>query len=298
MANPRPWFRVHNEFRSDPKVRMMSDTDQIRLVLLWCLRNESGDLSKLTHDEIAYGLGITTSEWLRTQAIFLEKKFIDEDNNPRTWMQRQYISDSSTERVRRHRAAKKKGASSAPGENASKQEETTPAPPKKAAKAAKHSADPRHIACKEEINKYWKSRNKDEMPWDGAEGGALGKLLSASPDLTPQRLNQLLRNRYLSEVTHSDRPSKWLASIHSFANGALDRFGKPKGIPNARANSITAKSEIAVANMFEALGGREHNHRSINEDGDQTNRDPWDDVPQGGGGKIIEGTTSPSPAGA
>lgn len=92
----------------------------------------------------------------------------------------------------------------------------------------KHSADPRHIASKEAVRAYWKSKNPDiEMPWNGMEGRRLGMLLGGSPDLTAEQVKALLRNRYQSEVNHSDRPGKWLFSLLSYASGPIDKYGKP-----------------------------------------------------------------------
>lgn len=98
--------------------------------------------------------------------------------------------------------------------------------PSRARKA--RAADSRHQECREAIRAYWNSRNsKIEMPWDGSEGKALGTLLSASPDLNVEKVSELLRNRYRSEVNHSDRPSLWLRSLLSYASGPIDRYGKP-----------------------------------------------------------------------
>lgn len=91
----------------------------------------------------------------------------------------------------------------------------------------KHSSDPRHLACKEAIFEYYRSKNQTDPPWNGMEGKALGMLLGADPHLDAERIRDLLRCRYLSEVNHADRPGKWLGSLHSYANGPLDKFGKP-----------------------------------------------------------------------
>jgi len=113
------WFRLYSDFRNDPKVRTMSDTMQIRLVRLFCLRCES-PTEVLTEEEIAFGLGIelfreTLHETLHetkamlheTKRLFLSKKFIDENWAITNWSKRQFASDSSTERVRKHRLNKR-----------------------------------------------------------------------------------------------------------------------------------------------------------------------------------------------
>jgi len=161
----------------------------------------------------------------------------------------------------------------------------------------KHSADPRHIACKGWLEKYWNHFNpQDQMPWDGAEGKALGMLLGASPALTPERFHEMLRNRGKSEgVVHSERPSLWLRKIHNYANGPIDRFGKPLqvGISGKEDRNLTAfKAAIS------ATRARRGDNSCAYEDGDFTERDDNPNVLTGRGGKIIEATTPPSPAGA
>lgn len=107
MANP--WFRMYSEFATDPKVQMMSEADQRRFLMLLCLRCSNGDVT-LQDDEIAFQLRITVDEWTQTKSTFLSKGLINEHNQPTAWDRRQFISDSSAERVRRHRAKKKQEA--------------------------------------------------------------------------------------------------------------------------------------------------------------------------------------------
>lgn len=103
MANP--WFRFYAEFLHDPKVRVMSDKDQLRLVLLFCLRC-NGNVT-LQDKHVTFSLRISDEEWQQTKAVFVESGFIDSNNNVLNWDRRQFISDSSAERVRRHRALHK-----------------------------------------------------------------------------------------------------------------------------------------------------------------------------------------------
>ena len=107
MANP--WFRMYAEFATDPKVQMMSESDQRRFVMLLCLRCSNDDVT-LHDDEVAFQLRISNDEWSRSKALFLQKGLINEDNTPTSWDKRQFVSDSSAERVRRHRENKKKAA--------------------------------------------------------------------------------------------------------------------------------------------------------------------------------------------
>ena len=104
MANQ--WFRMYSEFATDPKVQMLSEADQRRFVMVLCMRC-SNDNVTLHDTEIAFQLRISNEQWAATKAVFLAKNLINEDNTPTAWDKRQFASDSSAERVARHRAKKK-----------------------------------------------------------------------------------------------------------------------------------------------------------------------------------------------
>ena len=104
MANP--WFRVYSEFATDPKVQSMSEAMQRRLMMLMCLRC-SDVLATLQDDELQFALHISESELDETKALFVRKGFADSEWNLLNWDKRQFNSDSSTERSRKSREAKK-----------------------------------------------------------------------------------------------------------------------------------------------------------------------------------------------
>ncbi len=99
------WFRMYGEFANDPKVQMLDESLQRRLVMLFCFRCNVS--LPLQDEEVAFQLRISRQQWDETKSIFLDKGFIDSSNNIINWEKRQYKSDSSLERVRRHREAKK-----------------------------------------------------------------------------------------------------------------------------------------------------------------------------------------------
>jgi hypothetical protein len=104
MANP--WFRLYSEFAHDPKVQMLSEAMQRRYVMLMCLRC-SEVLETLHETEIAFQLRLSTSELEETKDLFISKNFIDKHWNLLNWDKRQFVSDSSTMRVAKHRNKKK-----------------------------------------------------------------------------------------------------------------------------------------------------------------------------------------------
>jgi hypothetical protein len=98
MANA--WFRFYAEFEDDPKVQMMSEVDQRRLALLFCQRCKE---EIRTDEQRSFKWRVSLAEVARTKAVFLANGFIDEDWNLLNWNKRQFLSDSSTDRVRNHR---------------------------------------------------------------------------------------------------------------------------------------------------------------------------------------------------
>ena len=105
MANQ--WFRMYSEFATDAKVQMMSEAMQRRYLMLMCLRC-SNALVTLHDEEIAFQLRISDEELAETKALFIKKGFIDSAWNLLNWEKRQFASDSSKERVAKHRALQKK----------------------------------------------------------------------------------------------------------------------------------------------------------------------------------------------
>lgn len=91
------WFRLYAEFATDPKVQLMSEIMQRRLIMLLCLRC-NGDVT-LPETHVTFMLRITEKEWHETKELFISSGFIDNNNNILNWDKRQYKSDSSAERV-------------------------------------------------------------------------------------------------------------------------------------------------------------------------------------------------------
>lgn len=130
----------------------------------------------------------------------------------------------------------------------------------------------RHDAFKDAIKKYWAGKNPDvEMPWGPAEGKTLAIWLKESPTTTLEQFIAWLRNRFKSEVNHTDRPSKWIRNVTMFASGPIDRFGKPLSLKNmngghhAAVPSGTGNQIVGV--LERTLAGRQRN-RALSEDGD------------------------------
>jgi hypothetical protein len=107
MANP--WFRLYSEFATDPKVQMLSETDQRRYIMLLCMRCSNGDVT-LQDEFVTFQLRINIEDWLITKAILIKQNLITELNNPTAWDKRQFVSDTSAARVAKHGQSKKHGS--------------------------------------------------------------------------------------------------------------------------------------------------------------------------------------------
>lgn len=101
------WFRMYSEFATDPKVQSMDETLQRRFIMFLCLHC-SGEYEQLSEEELAFALRITPEQLAETRRVFGAKGFLDAEGKIRNWNKRQYKSDSSTERVQKHRASKAK----------------------------------------------------------------------------------------------------------------------------------------------------------------------------------------------
>lgn len=105
------WFRFYHEFVDDPKIAMMSDSDQLLWVKALCLASDSAvrGVIMLTDEEICWKLRITVESWKHAVDKFRAKGMVEhcEDGyRISNWDKRQFASDSSAERVAKHRAEK------------------------------------------------------------------------------------------------------------------------------------------------------------------------------------------------
>lgn len=108
------WFRFYSEFRSDPKMRRMPVAHRYAFIVLLCLANDNssrGEIKGLDDDDIAYELEMDKEDWLTLKSKFKAKGLIDIVEGGLTicnWSKRQFASDSSAERVAKHRSKAKK----------------------------------------------------------------------------------------------------------------------------------------------------------------------------------------------
>jgi len=109
-----PWFRMYAEFINDPKVQMLSELLQRRYIMLMCLKCNN-TLHTLDDTELAFSLRITEDELQVTKAAFLKRGFVDSSWNLLNWDKRQFISDSSKDRVAKYREKRRAAGLSSNG---------------------------------------------------------------------------------------------------------------------------------------------------------------------------------------
>lgn len=104
------WFRVHNDILDNPKLLMLAPSDRWYFTAILSLKSQ-GVLDKFKRDKldkvISTQLRLTLAEWEECSRRLQEEDLIDAKYQPVGWDSRQYKSDNSTERSRKHRARKR-----------------------------------------------------------------------------------------------------------------------------------------------------------------------------------------------
>jgi hypothetical protein len=228
---PNTWFRFYHEWDSDPKVQMMPENMQRRLAMLFCWRCKEETFQET---RAAFHWRISLEEIAKTKAVFMENGFIDENWELLNWNRRQFLSDSSTDRVRRHRHALKQDetlhetvvpVTVTPPDTDTEQKQKKPSRAKKARATKTAEVDARHMAFKAAIKAYWDYKNPGlEMPWGPAEGQQLGMWLREAPNITLVQFQGMLKARAKSKVNHGDRPCQWIRWITSYGPGPVNEF--------------------------------------------------------------------------
>jgi len=103
-----PWFRLHTDIIDDEKVRLLAFEDRWHFVALMCCKRagllDKGDAHDLLRRKLSVKLGLASREFEAAVMRIAEVGLIcHETFQPLAWDDRQFISDSSAERVRRHR---------------------------------------------------------------------------------------------------------------------------------------------------------------------------------------------------
>ena len=108
-----PWFRLYNETIDDEKLRLLAFEDRWHFIALLCCKGSGlldGSKNKdLLWRKVGVKLGLATRELEEVIRRLAEVDLVDRETmQPLSWDDRQFISDNSTDRVRKYREKQKK----------------------------------------------------------------------------------------------------------------------------------------------------------------------------------------------
>lgn len=111
MANP--WFRLYTEIMDDEKIRLLAFEDRWHYVAILCCKNsgliDAGDSNAMLMRKLGVKLGLASRELEAALLRLEEVGLIDAHTaQPTAWDNRQFLSDSSTSRVKAYRERKKR----------------------------------------------------------------------------------------------------------------------------------------------------------------------------------------------
>ena len=104
---PLPWLRLYTETVDDEKLRLLAFEDRWHYIAILCCKGkgmlDDGSDDQLVERKLAVKLGVQIRELEEIKRRLSEVGLVDQSWQPTGWDKRQYVSDSSTDRVRRHR---------------------------------------------------------------------------------------------------------------------------------------------------------------------------------------------------
>ncbi len=105
-----PWFRMYAEAVDDEKLRLLAFEDRWHFVALLCCKCQGVfdcDDEQLLRRKLAVKLGLDLASLDEVRRRLNEVGLIDDRMEPLNWDKRQFRSDVSTNRVRKHREVKR-----------------------------------------------------------------------------------------------------------------------------------------------------------------------------------------------
>ena len=221
MSNP--WFRMYAEFAHDPKVQMLPEVMQRRYVMLMCMRC-SNALVTLQADEIAFHLRIDAAQLEETKALFVAKGFINEAWELLNWEKRQFSSDTSAQRVAKHRAAKKAA------EEAARNGDVTL--PQRKSNALDTDTDTDTDTEKKSKAKAEAKATASRLPADWSASAEDIEFCKAErPDLVPALTEQRFRDYWIAQPGVKGRKADWPATWRNWVRNERAAHGAAAGRP-------------------------------------------------------------------
>jgi hypothetical protein len=103
------WFRVYDSILDNPKVQQLSAENFRSLINLWALASQNGGALP-SESDIAFRLRMKPQAVKKLLSTLKAAKLLNKTECglvPHNWSKRQFESDNSTERVRKHRNGKR-----------------------------------------------------------------------------------------------------------------------------------------------------------------------------------------------
>ncbi len=117
MNRKLPWFRLYSEAVDDDKLRLLAFEDRWHFIALLCCKCQgildADSAPEITRRRIAVKLGVQLRELEEITRRLSEIGLIQESDGQlkiTNWDARQFASDSSAERVKRHREKQRREA--------------------------------------------------------------------------------------------------------------------------------------------------------------------------------------------
>ncbi|OEZ70782.1 hypothetical protein JAB5_28020 [Janthinobacterium sp. HH103] len=216
---------MYAEFAHDPKVQMLPEVMQRRYVMLMCMRC-SNALVTLQADEIAFHLRIDAAQLEETKALFLAKGFINEAWELLNWEKRQFSSDTSAQRVAKHRAAKKAA------EEAARNGHVTLPQQKSNALDTDTDTDTEEKRRAETTSKAEAKATASRLPADwSASADDIEFCKAERPDLVPTQTEQRFRDYWIAQPGVKGRKADWPATWRNWVRNERAPHGASAGRP-------------------------------------------------------------------
>jgi hypothetical protein len=274
MANV--WLRLYHDMPNDPKWRTIAKIAgqtipvvlavYVHLLTIASGAVERGTLVSVNSEDLASALDVDAAA---VEAVMsaMQGRVLDGEKLS-GWDKRQYErEDGAAERAKAWREKKKqerdaeRKRTEPNAENGSRTQtngtERKRTPDKKREEEIKkeqvpsrdkREVDSRHTPCRVACQTYAIHKNVPFV-WDASEAKQLALILAASPELTVSAFQNCLNNRGKSPVPQGERPREWLGTILKYAEGPLDRFGKPEEARSQAASIGIFKPPESVPGM-------------------------------------------------
>ncbi len=230
------WFRLYHRIIDDEKIRLLAFEDRWHFIALCCLKADGlldDPESSLKERKIAVKIGVQARELDEIRRRLSEVGLIDESMSPVAWDELQFISDTSTERVRKYREKTKISST--------KQEGNVSVTPQE----ADTDTDTEVAAARDEISlisdKLFEAAGDKMHPHGGIVIGPILELITQGVDLETDIL-PVIRAR----AARMTRPARsWGYFVDAIKDAYAQRVEAGKGVAVAHKSATKRDEDMA-----------------------------------------------------